>query len=131
MLAAWAFVGIAGALGVGIDVTPLLVPLALLPLLFALLVAVGGRSLIILAISTFAALVFAGLGAWNYLRAEEFEQTNPGSVDISGHDVSLLFVFLAVTTAVWSLAAMAFVMRARGLVGVAARVIDARYETVV
>ncbi|MFL5675497.1 MAG: hypothetical protein ACJ779_10850 [Chloroflexota bacterium] len=115
MLAAWAFVGVAGALGVGIDVTSQLGPLVLVPVLFALFVVVGGRSLIVLAISTVGGLMFALLGAWNYFRAEEFEQTNPGSVDISGHDVSGFFVFLALATAVWSLGAIGLTLRARRL----------------
>ena len=115
MLAAWAFIGVAGALGVGIDVTAMLLPLALVPLLLALLVLIGGRSLIVLAISTIAALVFAGLGIWNYARANEFEQANPGSVDVSGHDVSALFVLLAVMTAMWSVGSFALVARARRL----------------
>ena len=115
MLAAWAFIGVAGALGVGIDVTAMLLPLALVPLLLALLVLIGGRSLIVLAISTIAALVFAGLGIWNYARANEFEQANPGSVDVSGHDVSALFVLLAVMTAMWSVGSFALVERARRL----------------
>ena len=115
MLAAWAFIGVAGALGVGIDVTAMLLPLALVPLLMALLVLIGGRSLIVLAISTVAALVFAGLGLWNYVRANEFEQANPGSVDVSGHDVSALFVLLAVMTAMWSAGSFALVTRARRL----------------
>src|SRR3954470_21587669 len=72
MLAAWAFVGVAGALGVGIDATSALVPLGVVPVFFALFVAVGGRSLIVLAISTVGALMFALLGAWNSLRADEF-----------------------------------------------------------
>src|SRR4051812_41704807 len=72
MLAAWAFVGVAGALGVGIDATSALVPLGLVPVFFALFVVVGGRSLIVLAISTVAALIFAVLGARNYFRAQEF-----------------------------------------------------------
>ena len=115
MLAAWAFIGVAGALGVGIDVTAMLLPLALVPLLLALFVLIGGRSLIVLAISTIAALVFAGLGIWNYARANEFEQANPGSVDVSGHDVSALFVLLAVMTAMWSVGSFALVARARRL----------------
>jgi len=115
MLAAWAFVGVAGALGVGIDATSALVPLGLVPVFFALFVVVGGRSLIVLAISTVAALIFAVLGARNYFRAQEFEQTNPGSVDISGHDVSVFFVFLALATAMWSLGAIGLTLRARRL----------------
>ena len=115
MLVAWDFIGVAGALGVGIDVTAMLLPLALVPLLLALLVLIGGRSLIVLAISTIAALVFAGLGIWNYARANEFEQANPGSVDVSGHDVSALFVLLAVMTAMWSVGSFALVARARRL----------------
>jgi hypothetical protein len=115
MLAGWGFVGIAGALGVGIDVTEMFLPLVLVPLVFALLVAVGGRSLIILAVSMCAAILFAGLGAWNFFNGPEFERLHPGSVDISGHDVSLVFVLLAATAAVWSLGASVLLVRARWL----------------
>jgi hypothetical protein len=115
MLAGWGFVGIAGALGVGIDVTEMLLPLVLVPLVFALLVAVGGRSLIILAVSTCAASLFAGLGAWNFFNGPEFERMHPGSVDISGHDVSVVFVLLAGAAAVWSVSACVLLLGARWL----------------
>ena len=63
MLAAWSLVGVVTAFGVGIDASPILLPLAVVPLMFALFVAIGGRFLSVLAISAVAALAFAGLGA--------------------------------------------------------------------
>ncbi len=115
MLAAWTFVGVVTAFGVGIDTSPILLLLAVAPLVFALFVVIGGRNLSVLALSAFAALAFAGLGLWNYVRANEWEQANPGSVDVSGHDVSLLFVWLAAVTAMWSIGSFVLVRRARKL----------------
>ena len=115
MLAAWSLVGVVTAFGVGIDASPILLPLAVVPLMFALFVVIGGRFPSVLAISAVAALGFAGLGAWNYLRAIDWEQAHPGAVDISGHDVSLRFVLLALITAMWSIGSFALVLRARML----------------
>jgi hypothetical protein len=111
MLAGWAFIVIAGAAGIGADATALLAPLVLVPLALALLVLVAGRSVLVLTISTAAAVSFAALGVWNYLRAADFERSHPGWVDATGHDGSLLFVFLALTAAFWSLGSMAWLLR--------------------
>ena len=77
-LAAGAYLVLAGALGIGIDVSPMVAPLVLPPLGLAMMVFVGGRSPVILCLSAIAALAYAGLGVGNYLRVDEFERLTQG-----------------------------------------------------
>jgi hypothetical protein len=103
MIAGLGLLLIIAASGVGIDASFLLPPTVLVPSVIALVVGVGGGRVRFLVLSAVAACCYAVLGAWNYLRAEEFERSNPGSIDISG-GVSVLLVVLAAAGGVWSLA---------------------------
>lgn len=104
-IGAFAFLVVAGAAGVGIDATFLLVPLAVLPLALAVMVFIRGDRPTVLVVSAFLAFAYALLGAWNYVRAAAFEAANPGSMEISGGGVSIAFGLLAVATGLWSLLA--------------------------
>ncbi|MFL5689201.1 MAG: hypothetical protein ACJ77I_09425 [Chloroflexota bacterium] len=101
-LAAFGFIFIAGAAGVGVDAGFVLLPLILVPICFAILVFVGGTTSWVLAASALAGLAYAALGVWNFVRAADFERTHPGSVEISGGEPSLSFILLALAIALWS-----------------------------
>jgi hypothetical protein len=112
VLAAFVFMFMATAAGIGIDAAFLLPPLVLVPLILAIVVLIAGRFVIVLAVSCVAALLFAGLGIWNVLRAVEFERANPGSTDVSLWP-SVLLVLLAIGIASWSVGAAGLEMRPR------------------
>ena len=96
-LAIAAFLGLLtlGAAGVGLDVTAILGPVALVPLVLAALIFARGRSAAVLRTSVIVAVGYVGLGLWNFWRVEEFERLNPGSVDYSGGETAVVFVLLA------------------------------------
>jgi hypothetical protein len=104
-MAGFALLFILAAAGVSIDATFLLVPLTVMPLLLAVLVFVGGRTTLVQLVSAVSAAGYAALGTWNYFRAAAFEEANPGSMEVSGHEVSIAFALLSAMTAAWSLAA--------------------------
>lgn len=112
-MAGFGLLFIAGAAGVGIDASFVLVPLALIPLLLAVIVFTTGDKPLVLAISAAGGLGYAALGAWNYFRAAAFEEANPGSSEISGGEVSITFVLLSVGIALWSFGAAALASRRR------------------
>jgi hypothetical protein len=111
VVAGLGFVFVLGATGVGIDASFVLVPLLLVPLVVALVVFVGGDRVSVLLMSAAAGVAYAALGAWNYFRAAAFEQANPGSVEISGGETSLTFVFLTLAISAWSLGAAGLIHR--------------------
>jgi len=113
VMAGFGLLFIAGAAGVGIDASFVLVPLALIPLLLAVIVSTTGDKPLVLAISAAGGLGYAALGAWNYFRAAAFEEANPGSSEISGGEVSITFVLLSVGIALWSFGAAALASRRR------------------
>lgn len=102
VMAGFGFLFVAGAAGVGIDASLVLVPLGLLPLILAVVLFAAGNRPVVLAISAVCGLGYAALGVWNYFRAAAFEEANPGSVEVSGGEVSITFVLLAVAIALWS-----------------------------
>ncbi len=110
VVAGLALLFVAGAAGVGIDASFVLVALLVVPLAIAVAVFVVGNRVVVQILSAAAAVAYAGLGVWNYLRAEDFERANPGSVDISG-GISLTFVLLALAICVWSLGTVGLIRR--------------------
>jgi hypothetical protein len=107
VVAGFGFLFVAGAAGVGINASVVLVPLVLVPLVLAVLVLAAGHSALVLALSALAGFVYAGLGVWNFLRAAEFERAKAGSMEISGGTISLTFVLLALAIGLWSAGAAA------------------------
>jgi hypothetical protein len=112
-MSGFGLLAIAGAAGVGVDASFVLVPLVLLPLVLAVVVLLGGSSSVVLLISAIAGIGYAGLGIWNYFWAAAFEEANPGSTEASGGAVSVTFVLLALVIALWSLGAAAIARGAR------------------
>ncbi len=104
VMAGFGFVFMAGAAGIGVEAGFVLIPLVVVPLSVAVFVFAWGASLAGAIISMGAAIAYAGLGAWNYLRADDFEQAHPGADEISGGAVSLTFIVLALGIAAWSFA---------------------------
>jgi hypothetical protein len=111
LLALLALLVVFGAAGVGLDATILLVPMSLIPAVLAIMVFIAGERLAVLVSSGIAGLIYAGLGAWNYIRAEEFEAANPRSVDISGGWVSIALLLIGLAAFMWS--AVLVVVRVR------------------
>lgn len=111
VLAAFGFLFVASAAGVGIDASFLFVPLLVLPVALALLVLARGDSPSALVVSALGGFAYAALGAWNYLRAAEFERADPGSAELSGGAVSLALVVLTLAIGLWSLGAAALATR--------------------
>lgn len=104
---------VAGAAGVGIDARFLLLPLALIPAILSLVVFVAGNRRLVLAISAVGGFGYAALGVWNYFRAAAFEEAHPDTMEASGGTVSVIFVLLAMSIALWSFSAGAVAMRRR------------------
>ena len=111
MMAGLGFLFVAGAAGVGIDATFVLVPLVLAPLTIALVVFIAGSRVAVLVLSAAAGLACAALGVWDYFRAEDLERANPGSVEISGGATALTYVLLTLAIAAWSLGAADLIRR--------------------
>jgi hypothetical protein len=111
ILAGFGFLFVAGAAGVGIDAWFVLVPLLLIPLGVAVVVFLAGNRISVLFLSAAAGFGYAGLGIWNYFRAEDFERANPGAVEISRGEVSLTLVFLTLAISAWSIGAIAVIRR--------------------
>lgn len=113
----WLFVAgfgllfIAGAAGVGIDASFVLLPLVVAPLALAIIVFVGGSRVPVLVLSAAAGIAFAGLGALNYLQSAAFEQANAGTDEISGGGTSVIFVLLSLAIAAWSIGAAGLIRR--------------------
>jgi hypothetical protein len=105
------FLFVAGAAGVGIDASFVLVPLLLVPLAIALALFVAGDRVLVLALASAAAIGYAGLGVWNYFRAADFERVNPGSVEVSGGAASVTFVLLTLAVGAWTLGAARLIHR--------------------
>jgi hypothetical protein len=112
-MAGLGYLFVTAALGVGIDASAVLVPVVVIPLALGALVLVGGRWAVVLAISAAAGFGYAVLGVQNYLRAEAFEQANPGATEISGGATSITFVFIALAIGLWSATAAALAWRRR------------------
>lgn len=112
VVAGMALLFVAGAAGVGIDASLVLVALVMIPLAIAVAMFIVGNRVVVQILSAAAAAAYAGLGLWNYLRAEDFERANPGSVDISG-GISLTFVLLALAICAWSLGTVGLIRRGK------------------
>lgn len=111
MVAGFALVFVAGAAGVKINASFVLVPLAVVPSAIAVAVFAAGDRLPVLVLSSISGLVYAALGVWNYLRAAEFEAMNPGAAEVSGGETSVAFALLALGISAWSLAAAGLIRR--------------------
>jgi len=112
-MAGLGYLFVTAALGVGIDASAVLVPLVVIPLALGVLVFVGGRWAVVLAISAAAGFGYAVLGVQNYIRAEAFERANPGAAEISGGATSITFVLIALAIGLLSAAAAALAWRQR------------------
>jgi hypothetical protein len=106
VLAGWSLLFVAGASGVGLDVSGLLVPLAFAPFAVGLVVLAAGPWKAVGVLSVVAAAAYALLGVANLIRAADFERENPGADEISGGAVSFMFILIAVAVALWSLSAL-------------------------
>lgn len=106
-LTGWLFLFLAtvGAV-VPVDPTQFTLPYLGPPVLLALLVFLAGHLRPISVLAVVAGFAYAAIGSWNFVRADAFERQNPGSVEVSGGGISVIFVLIAVAISLWSFSAL-------------------------